>query len=275
MARARIIKPGFFKNENLVECSFGARLLFAGLWTLADRAGRLEDRPKKIKMEIFPCDDVDCDSLLKELCAHKFIKRYQVDGNKYIQIIAFCAHQKPHKNEVESVIPSPDKAQPIPEQDVPKSDQSGLNLNPDYLNLNPETPIPPEGDFEIPNPFAVWYENYPHKIGRAAAEKAFWKAMHKGTLEELERGLERYIRTKPPDRPWCNPATWLNQERWKDEPNEITKTNNGKPTKSDRAEAARQRALERLGAGEIQTDQPDGEPVLRQLEHIREGTGAT
>lgn len=30
--------------------------------------------------------------------------------------------------------------------------------------------------------------------------------------------MQRYIATKPPDRNWCNPATWLNQERWRDEP---------------------------------------------------------
>ena len=48
MARARNIKPGFFANENLAECDPLARLLFAGLWCLADREGRLEDRPKRI-----------------------------------------------------------------------------------------------------------------------------------------------------------------------------------------------------------------------------------
>lgn len=144
MARARIIKPGFFKNENLTECSFPARLLFAGLWTLADRAGRLEDRPKKIKMEIFPSDDVDCNELLNELCAHGFIKRYQIDEAKYIQILTFSAHQKPHQNEKESTIP-PEGFVPKPEalatMAPSPSDQgdnhSGLNLDPLTLNPNP------------------------------------------------------------------------------------------------------------------------------------------
>ena len=53
MARARNIKPGFFKNEFLADLPFETRLLFIGLWTLADREGRLEDRPRKIKMELF------------------------------------------------------------------------------------------------------------------------------------------------------------------------------------------------------------------------------
>ena len=48
MARARNIKPGFFANDLLVDLPFEVRLLFIGLWTIADRAGRLCDRPKKI-----------------------------------------------------------------------------------------------------------------------------------------------------------------------------------------------------------------------------------
>ena len=65
--RARDIKPGFFKNDQLAECSMAARLLFPGLWMLADREGRIENRPRKIKAEIFPFDDMDVAELLSEL----------------------------------------------------------------------------------------------------------------------------------------------------------------------------------------------------------------
>ena len=41
MARARILKPGFFANELLADINPYGRLLFAGLWTLADREGTL------------------------------------------------------------------------------------------------------------------------------------------------------------------------------------------------------------------------------------------
>ena len=61
MARARNIKPGFFRNADLAELPIEARLLFIGLWTIADREGRMEDRPKQIKMELFPADSLDCD----------------------------------------------------------------------------------------------------------------------------------------------------------------------------------------------------------------------
>ncbi|EJS0534774.1 hypothetical protein NXF13_004866, partial [Escherichia coli] len=86
MARSRNIKPGFFTNDELAECSPYARLLFAGLWTIADKEGRLDDRPKKIKAMVLPFDDVDCNDLLQQLHSHKFINRYQVNGGSYIQI---------------------------------------------------------------------------------------------------------------------------------------------------------------------------------------------
>jgi len=82
MPRARNIKPGFFKNEDLIELPFEARLLFIGLWTLADREGRLEDRPKRIKIELFPEDDCNVDDLLRQLADKKLIIRYEVDGEK-------------------------------------------------------------------------------------------------------------------------------------------------------------------------------------------------
>lgn len=114
MARARNIKPGFFKNEDLAELNYEARLLFAGLWTLADREGRLEDRPKKIKMEVFPGDSLDVDKLLQKLHdAGGFIQRYEVEGKRYIQIINFKKHQSPHFKEPPSTIPKPGALPPL------------------------------------------------------------------------------------------------------------------------------------------------------------------
>lgn len=107
MARARNIKPGFFKNEDLAECSLAARLCFAGLWTLADREGRLEDRPKRIKGELFAFDSVEVEPLLIELQRHGFIERYTVQGLGCIQVVAFHKHQNPHHREPESELPPP------------------------------------------------------------------------------------------------------------------------------------------------------------------------
>jgi hypothetical protein len=107
MARARNIKPGFFSNDKLAEVQPLGRILFAGLWTIADRAGRLEDRPKKIRAEVLPYDACNVDKLLDDLQERSFITRYEVGGVRFIQIRAFTKHQNPHKKEAESTIPEP------------------------------------------------------------------------------------------------------------------------------------------------------------------------
>ena len=127
MARARNIKPGFFSNDDLADISPLGRLLFIGLWTIADKAGRMEDRPRRIKAEVLPYDDCDVDGLLNDLEKHGFITRYEHDNSKYIQVLNFTKHQNPHVKESESQIPAPDQhsastvqaqceEQPLPEQ---------------------------------------------------------------------------------------------------------------------------------------------------------------
>lgn len=66
--------------------------------------------------------------------------------------------------------------------------------------------------------FDRWYALYPHKVGKGQARRAFTAARKKASLEVLIAGLEHYIRTKPARIEWCYPATWLNGERWLDQP---------------------------------------------------------
>ena len=109
MGRIRTIKPEFFLHEGLAQLEPRTQLLFIGLWTLADREGRLDDRPARIKAQILPYTDCDVDSMLASLTDHpeKFLTRYESDGQKYIQINEFKAHQRPNIREPESEIPAP------------------------------------------------------------------------------------------------------------------------------------------------------------------------
>ena len=98
MARARNIKPAFFKNEHIADMPLHARLLFIGLWTLADREGRLQDRPRKICAEIFPYEAVDVSTLLDCLEHGSFITRYCVNNEPFIQISNWHKHQNRVQN---------------------------------------------------------------------------------------------------------------------------------------------------------------------------------
>lgn len=66
--------------------------------------------------------------------------------------------------------------------------------------------------------FLTFWEAYPHKVGKPAARTKFAIALRKADLETILAGLDRYKRSKPPDREWCHPTTWLSQERWNDQP---------------------------------------------------------
>ncbi|SDG35156.1 hypothetical protein SAMN04487974_102152 [Pelagibacterium luteolum] len=81
---------------------------------------------------------------------------------------------------------------------------------------NPIPPSPPKGG-SSPTDFDAFWEIYPNKVGKADARKKFAKAVQVASLETIMFGLERYA-AKTDDRPWCNPATWLHQERWGDQP---------------------------------------------------------
>jgi hypothetical protein len=108
------LKPEFFLDEDLSFITVEARLTFEGLWCHADREGRLEDRPAYLKTQIWPYQDIDVDALLSELARPKttdpeetFILRYSINKKKYIQIVNFLEHQKPHHTERKSTIPPP------------------------------------------------------------------------------------------------------------------------------------------------------------------------
>lgn len=149
MSRSRNIKPGFFKNEQLAELSFEYRLLFQGLWCLADREGRLEDRPKRIRAEIFPYEDVNVEFGLRELAVKGFIVRYENETGRYIEVTNFFKHQNPHKKEAASIIPAPE----IPALSLEKPGISGTSRA-DSFNLIPD-PIVPTTSGEKPPPEAA------------------------------------------------------------------------------------------------------------------------
>ena len=91
--RIRTIKPVFFLHEDLAKLSPLTRLFFIGLWCAADCAGRLEDRPLRLKHEIIPYDKKSAEQCLAELARGGFIVRYEVNGRRLVEIPGFIRHQ--------------------------------------------------------------------------------------------------------------------------------------------------------------------------------------
>ena len=116
MARARLLKPDFFEDERITALPFGARILYQALWCLADREGRLEDRPQRIAAFAFPPIGnetmqararKEADAWLELLITSGMVQRYEAEGEHCLLIKRFPEHQKVHPNEPKSSLPQP------------------------------------------------------------------------------------------------------------------------------------------------------------------------
>lgn len=248
MARSRNLKPGFFKNEDLSDLGPEAMLLFAGLWTIADREGRLEDRIRRIAIEVFPFRDVDVEGCLSALNDAGFIARYQVNGMRYIQITNFLKHQNPHKKERPSEIPDMPGTEPgepctstgnSGASTVPSTEQapgidnhnviSGMykhgartgksgaspadSLNPLTDSLNPLTPS------SVPDRFHEFWERYPSKVGQDKACRMWVSVVTPENVDDVFDGLSRWEASERWKRGiFHDPANWLLEKLWLDSP---------------------------------------------------------
>lgn len=171
MARARTIKPAFFRNEVLATITAHARLLFIGLWCLADRRGLLEDRPARIRADVFPYEAVEIESLLSELTSYKdedgtpaFIERYTVNGRRFIRIVNFARHQYPNVKE------KADSALLLPEN-LNESGEHHADMVPAPSQHQIDTPVLPLNPIpSIPSPSALSARRGARVAGRGRLE---------------------------------------------------------------------------------------------------------
>lgn len=252
MPRSRNIKPAFFKNEFLAEAEPFARLLFIGLWTLADKNGILEYRPKRIKAELFPYDDdFDVNRCLTVIERLGFIHVLEGESKEWIHIKNFTKHQRPHHTENTS---NPDPKSMIikcsNDLTVTQPLSNGvtcpdsLNLIPDSLNtdsLHKENPSRKQKK-EKRERFEDWYQHYPLKKSKAAALKSWERQNLDERADELipilakQKSLDRQYQ---PGGFIKHPSTYLNQQCWNDEIEEVKNETNLRINQDTRSRAKR------------------------------------
>jgi hypothetical protein len=109
MARIRSIKPEFWTSGQIIECSPMTRLLFIGLWNFCDDAGRMPFRPKQIKAQIFPADDLSADAvrrMIDELSTNGLVVIYAVEEQEFLQVTGWH-HQKIDRPNRSTIPPPP------------------------------------------------------------------------------------------------------------------------------------------------------------------------
>lgn len=117
-----------------------------------------------------------------------------------------------------------------------------------------------------------FWSAYPHKIGKSDAMSKLDRVRksRRVTFAKIMSGLDFYKSSKPPDRPWCNPSTWLNQGRWDDEPapheERRSAAGNRGSAGTEQAISALADAVHRRSGGGLAPDdpgalRPDGPPA--------------
>lgn len=97
MARIRSVHPSLWTDDDYVSLSVLARLFLIGLWTEADDFGLFPWKPTRLKMRIFPADDVDPRALMEELVSARFIVRIERGGEPIGVIKKFRKFQRPQR----------------------------------------------------------------------------------------------------------------------------------------------------------------------------------
>jgi len=128
MAKIRTIKPQFWLNESLAECTPSARLFYIGLWNFVDDdKGVFQWKPNRLKAQIFPYDNIKVEKLLQELVDIGVIKQFQYEGQEYGYIPSFSNHQKIDKRFFRSIVPE-ESLPDVNTASTPRAHHAGMEV---------------------------------------------------------------------------------------------------------------------------------------------------
>lgn len=223
MPRIRTIKPDAFTSDSLSQVPRGVRWTFAGLWTYLDDSGRGRDDARLIKAALYPLDDEVSLSILADdldqLAAVGCICRYEADSKRYLHVPRW-EHQK-ISHPTPSKLPTCSRHDPEPSGDTPEE------------FVKPPEPLRPErkgkeqgkegkGTRERATSsdplFDEFWATYPRKTDKGNARKAWEKAVKKREPQAIIAAAAAYAASKPEPKFTAHPSTWLNGERWDDQP---------------------------------------------------------
>jgi hypothetical protein len=207
----RIIKESICTSEEIDSLNHEQESFFYRLIVNCDDFGLLDARPMVLKAKCYPLKSFDIKRIqvnVSALVAAKLIRLYEVDGKPYLSVCSWSKHQQTRALR--------------PKYPLPKTG-SDINCN----QLISDVPV-----FEIENEnvivseadpmlgFDDFWNAYPKKVGKGAAEKAWTKAGINGSLQTVMQAVAKQKQSdqwrKDAGQYIPNPATWINQRRWED-----------------------------------------------------------
>ena len=98
MARKRMIDPSIWQSEDFGKLSTLAKIVFIGLFSLADDEGRGRCNPVYLKSTLFPYEEnirsADIDKTLSEISSNMSVVLYSCDGSSYYGLLSWDTFQK-------------------------------------------------------------------------------------------------------------------------------------------------------------------------------------
>jgi hypothetical protein len=256
MARIRSVKPELRTSLTVANWPLEVRYFFVLLWGYLDDHGRGLDIPKLIAGDCFPYDDLataeQIDKWL-DLMAEPDgpVCRYAVGGRRYLHCVNWSEHQKPNR-------PTPSKLPQCPlHEGLRESLTESRSESPhgDSLPVDVDVDVDVDGAEEVGDgerakrapatragkprvdpvtdpDFLRFWDAYPLKVAKPKAAKAWAQAIRKADAETLIAAAAQY-RDDPHRKPdyTAHPATWLNSERWNDEPATPSRGTRASPAK--------------------------------------------
>ena len=101
MARKRMIDPSIWQSEDFGKLSNLAKIVFIGLFSLADDEGRGRANPMYLKSNLFPYNEdmrsADIEKALLEISSNMSVIFYSCDGSSYYSLLSWYTFQKIEK----------------------------------------------------------------------------------------------------------------------------------------------------------------------------------
>lgn len=134
MARIRTIKPEFWSSPGIETLEYRWRLLYIGLWQLADDFGRGSFNPREFLGFVFPSDMSEDSGGIRRGCGELRrvfgVEFYSVGGRHFYAIPSWEKHQKTDRRTKASKYPAPEEGVPFdPVSDQPLSDVLDVSAN--------------------------------------------------------------------------------------------------------------------------------------------------
>lgn len=240
----RIIKDKIRTSADIDCLSWFEEVFYYRLIVTVDDYGCFDGRLRILNAALFPLKDLtdkDIDNALNKLESVGMLRRYTVNGEPFLHILAWEDHQQVRNKKRK--FPDPEDADTVNDCEELKSIEINCNqlksndspiqsnpilsesLSESLSNQNPSTAPggagPSVSDYQQDR-FDQFWSSYPKKVGKQAALKA-WKKLRPN--KDLHSKIMVAVESQKKSEQWKtengryipNPTTWLNQGRWDDE----------------------------------------------------------